>query len=105
MNFHKTLLVKWRESRKDFETYEKVKQFMLEHKFSEEKLRRYVKPDVHLEVSSKGIKPTKFESLDNAATFMGVSKQTLAYTHKHKRPLITRWKGGAKVFFIKWLET
>ena len=24
--------------------------------------------------------------------------------YKNKRPLITRRKGGAKVFYIKWLE-
>ena len=50
------------------------------------------------------MEPTKFESLDNAATFKGLSKQTLAYAHKHKRPLITRRKGGEKVFLIDWLE-
>ena len=50
------------------------------------------------------MEPTKFGSLNNAATFMGFSKQTLAYAYKHKRPLITRQKGGAKVFFIEWLE-
>ena len=50
------------------------------------------------------MEPTKFESLDDAATFMGVSKQTLTYAHKHKRPFITRRKVRDKVFFIKWLE-
>ena len=79
---------------------------MLEHKFSEEDLRkRYIKCEVHLEVSSRGMEPTKLESLKDAATFMGVSKPTLTYAYEHKRPFITRRKGGAKVFFIKWLET
>ena len=74
----------WRISRKDFETYKRIKQFMIEHKFSEEGLRKYVKHEVHLKVTSKGLEPTKFESLYNAATFMGVLKQTVAYAHKHK---------------------
>ena len=50
---------------------------MIEHKFSEENLRRYVKSQVHLEVSSEGMEPTKFKRLDNAAAFIGVLKQTL----------------------------
>ena len=91
-------------SRKDFETYERIKQFMIEHKFSEEDLKKYVKREVHLEVSSKGMEPTKFESSDDAAHFTWVSKQTLAYSHKYKIPFITRRKGGDKVFFTEWLE-
>ena len=74
---------------------------MIEHKFSEEDLRRYVKCEAHLEVSSKVMKPTKFEILDDAAAFKGISQQTLTYAHEHKRLLITRQKGGAKVFFIE----
>ena len=44
---------------------------MIECQFSEEDLRRCVKCEVHLDVSSKGKEPTKFENLDDAATFMG----------------------------------
>ena len=69
---------------------------MIEHKLSEEDLRRHVKCEVHLEVSSKGMEPTNFESLHDATAFMGVPKQTLTYAYKHKRLVITRWKGGAK---------
>ena len=61
-------------SQKDFENYKIIKQFMIEHKFSEEDSRRYVKQEVHLEVISKGMKPTKFENLDDAAAFMGIPK-------------------------------
>ena len=74
-------------SQKDFETYERIKQFMIEHKFSEEDLRRNVKSEVHLEVNSKGMELIKFESLEKAAAFMGVLMSTLAYAYKHKRPL------------------
>ena len=77
---------------------------MIKHKLSEEDLRKYVKRKVHFKVSSKGMEPTKFESLDNATAFMGVSKQILTYAHKHKKPFITRRKGGDKVFFTEWLE-
>ena len=92
-------------SSQDLETYERVKHFMIQHKFSEEDLRRYVKHEVHLEVSFKGMETTEFESLTNAATFMGISKQSLTYAHKHKRPTITTQKNGTKVFFIEWLES
>ena len=78
---------------------------MIDHKFSEEDLRRYIKCKVHLKVSSEGMEATKFQSLCNVVAFMGLSKQTLTYTHKHKRPLITRQKDRAKDFFIKWLES
>ena len=40
-------------SRKNFETYERIKQFIIEHKFSEEDLRIYVKCEAHLELSSR----------------------------------------------------
>ena len=39
--------------RKYFKTYERIKQLVIEHKFCEEDLRRYIKGEVHLEVSSK----------------------------------------------------
>ena len=58
---------------------------MIEHKFSEEDLKRCVKHEVRLEVSSKGMEPIKFESLDDTTTFIGVSKHTLTYASKHKR--------------------
>ena len=63
-----------------------------------------VKCEVHLKVSSKGVEPTKFESLDDAATFIKVLKQTIAYEHKHKKSFITRRECGANVFLIEWLE-
>ena len=74
-------------SRKDFETYERIKQFMIEHKFSREDLRRYIKREVHLEVSSKGMKRAKFESLDDAAAFMGVPMQTSLTLISIRNPL------------------
>ena len=67
---------------------------MIDHKFNKEDLSRYVKHEVHLEVSSKDMQPDKFERLDNAAACIGVSKQTFTYAHKHKRPkghIINNW--------------
>ena len=63
-----------------------------------------VKCEVHFKVSSKGVEPTKFESLDDAATFIKVLKQTIAYVHKHKKCFITRRECGAKAFLTEWLE-
>ena len=91
-------------SRRDFETYEKIKKFMGENKLNEEDLREYVNQKIHLKVSSNGMEPCTFKSLSEASTFIGVLRQALEYAHKHKRPFITRRKGGAKVCFIEWLE-
>ena len=78
---------------------------MGEDELSEEGLRRYVNCKIYLKVNSEGMEPSTFKSFSEASTFIGISRQTLEYTHKHKRPLITRRKGGAKVFFIEWLES
>ena len=40
----------------------------------------------------------------DAASNIRVSRQTLADVQKNKTPLVTRRKGGAKVFHIKWIE-
>ena len=92
-------------SRRDFKTYKRVKKFMGKKDLSKEGLRKYVNHEVHLRVSSEGMEPSSFRSLSKASMFIRVSRQTLEYTHKHKRPLITKRKGGAKVFVIKWLES
>ena len=91
-------------SQRDFETYKKVKKFIDENKLSEEDLRKYVNREIRLKISSERMEPSTFKSLSEASMFIGVSRQTLTYADKHKKPLITKRKGGAKVFFIKWLE-
>ena len=94
-------------SRTDFETYEKIKKFLNKNKLDEEDLRKYVNQlssESKLR-SSEGMEPSTFKSLFEASTFIGVSRQTLEYAHKHKKPLIARRKGGAKVFYIEWLES
>ena len=84
--------------------YERIKKFINENKLSEEDSRKYVNHEVHLKISFKGMEPSTFKSLSEASAFIGVSRQTLAYAHKHKNSLITRRKGGAKIFFIEWLD-
>ena len=78
---------------------------MGENKFVEEDLRKYVNLEVHLKVSSEGMKPSTFKSLSKASTFILILRQALKYAHAHKRPLIARREGGAKVFFIEWLKS
>ena len=68
-------------------------------KLDEEDLKKYVNREVHLKVSSECMEPSTFKRLFEGSTFIGVLRQTLEYAHKHKRPLIARRKGGAKVFF------
>ena len=77
-------------SRRDFEAYERVKKFMGENKLDKEGLRTYINHEVHLKVSSVGMEPSTFKSLSKASMFIGVSRQTLEYAHKHKRPLIAK---------------
>ena len=78
---------------------------MGKNKLDEEDVRKYINHEIHLKVSSKGMEPGIFKSLSEASMFIGVSRQTFKYAHKHKRPLTARRKGGAKVFFIEWLES
>ena len=49
------------------------------------------------------MEPKRYEHLSGAANDIKVSKQTFMYVYENKRPLITRRKGGAKVFHIEWL--
>ena len=88
-------------SRKDLKTYLRIKKLIQEgYKYED-----LVQPsESSLIIQSKGMEPREYDSLLEAASDFGVSRQTLAYAHKHKKPLITRREGGAKVFFIKWLE-
>ena len=78
---------------------------MSDNKLNEADLRKYFNCEVHLKVSSEKLEPSTFKSLSEASTFIGVSRQTLEYAVKLKRPLIGRRKGGAKIFFIEWFES
>ena len=43
----------------------------------------------------------EYESLKDMANDIEVPKETLIYAYENKRPLITRRKGGFKVFYIE----
>ena len=55
-------------------------------------------------IHSDDMESKRYECLSDTANDTKVSKQTLVYAYENKRPLNTRRKGGAKVFYIKWLE-
>ena len=88
-------------SQKELETYIKIKKLIKEG-YKDKDLVRPTHSS--LIIRSKGMEPRDYDSLLDAVSDIGVSRQTLAYAHKHKKPLITRRKGEAKEFFIKWLE-
>ena len=58
---------------------------------------------IPLIIRSDDMEPRKYERLKDATNDMEVSKETLIYAYKNRRLLITRRKGGVKVFYIKWL--
>ena len=90
---------------KEFETYLRIKEFIERNGYEEPDLRKMVqdrKPT--LIIHSDDMEPKRYECLSDAANDIKVSKQTLVYAYKNKRPLIARRKGRAKVFYIKWLE-
>ena len=59
---------------------------------------------IPLIIKSDDIKPTKYESLYDAARGSGVPIQTLIYAHKNKKPFITKRDGENKFFYIEWLN-
>ena len=54
-------------------------------------------------IHSDDKEPKRYERLSDVANDIKVSKQSLIYAYENRRPLITRRKGGAKVFHIEWL--
>ena len=50
------------------------------------------------------MEPKKYKNLKDVANDIEVSKETLIYAYENKRPLISRRKGGVKVFYTEWLE-
>ena len=93
---------------KEFETYLRIKEFIERNDYKEADLRNMIqarKPTrTPLIIHSDDMELKRYECLSDAANGIKVSKQTLIYAHENKMPLINRRKGGAKVFYIKWLE-
>ena len=92
---------------KEFEIYLRIKEFIERNLYEEADLRKMVrdrKPTrIPLIIHSDGMEPKRYEQLSDTANDIKVSKQTLIYAYENRRPLITRRKGGAKVFHIEWL--
>ena len=92
---------------KEFETYLRIKEFSERNGYEEVDLRKMVrdrKPThIPLIIHSDDMEPKRYERLSDAGNDIKVSKQTLIYAYENRRPLITRRKGGAKVFHIEWL--
>ena len=94
-------------TRKQFESYLRVKEFMGKNNYDESDLRKKIRnkrpAHIPLILRSNDMKPRKYERLKDAANDIKVSKETLRYAYENRRPLITRRKGGFKVFYIEWL--
>ena len=93
-------------SRKEFETYLRIKEFVERNSYEEADLKKILrdrKPTcILLIIHSDDMEPKIYERLSDGAKDIKVSKQTLIYAYENRRPLITRRKGGAKVFHIEW---
>ena len=87
---------------REFEMYLKVKEFIERNGYEEADLRKIV--STPLMIHSDDMEPKRYECLSDTAKDIKALKQTLIYACKNKRHLITRRKGGAKVFYIEWLE-
>ena len=52
-------------------------------------------------IQSDDMEPKRYESLHDAALDMGILRQTLTYAHKNGKPIIMKYKGGVKVFYVE----
>ena len=95
-------------SRKELETYLRIKKFIGRNGYEEADLRNMVRAreptHTPLIIHSDDMESKRYECLSDTANGIKVSKQTLIYVYENKRPLVTGRKGGVKVFYIKQLE-
>ena len=94
-------------TRKEFEAYLRVKEFMEKNNYDEADLRKKIRDTrpacIPLITRSDDMEPRKYERLKDAANGIGVSRETFIHAYENRRQLITRRKGGVKVFYIEWL--
>ena len=94
-------------TRKDFEAYLRVKEFIEKKNYEEADLRKKIRDRrptrIPLIIHSNDMEPKKYERLTDAANDIKVPRETLIYAYENRRTLITRRKGGVKVFYIEWL--
>ena len=90
---------------KEVETYVRFKEFIERNDYEEADMRNTVRAReptrTPLIIHSDDMDSKRYECLSDAANDIKVSKQTLAYAHENKRPLVTRRKDRAKVLYIK----
>ena len=94
-------------TRKEFEAYLRVKEFMEKSDYDEPDLRNKIRDKrpacIPLIICSDYMEPKEYERLTDAANDIKVPRETLIYAYENRRQLITRRIGGVKVFYIKWL--
>ena len=84
---------------KEYRTYLRIKELIENDvKFTIEDRPGPAAAYIPLIIKSDDIKPTKYESLHDAARGSGVPIQTLIFAHKNKKPFITKRNGENKVF-------
>ena len=94
-------------TRKEFEVYLRVKEFIEKNNYDETDLRKKIRDRrptrIPLIIRSDDMEPKKYERLTDVANDIKVPRETLIYAYENRRTLITRRKGGVKVFYIEWL--
>ena len=94
-------------TRKEFEAYLRVKEFIEKNNYEETDLRKKIRDwrptPIPLIIRSDDMEPKKYERLTDAANDIKVPRETLIYAYENRRTLITRRKSGVKVFYIEWL--
>ena len=93
-------------SHKEFNAYIKGKGFKNrnDYNLTELKAKFGFKPLVErikMVISSEDMKPTAFDSINQAATSLGVGHMNIRYAMKNGRDTFKRASDG-KVFFINW---
>ena len=82
-------------------------EFMEKNNYNKADLRKKIRDRrparIPLIIRSDDMEPRKYKRLKDAANDIEVSKETLIYAYENRRSLITRRKGGVKVFYIEWL--
>ena len=92
---------------KEFEVYLRVKEFIEKNNYEEADLWKKIQDRrpirIPLIIHSDDMEPRKYKRLTDAANGIKVPRETLIYAYENRRQLITRGKGGVKVFYIEWL--
>ena len=94
-------------TKKEFESYLRVKEFMEKNDYDESDLRKKIRDRrpvrIPLIICSNDMEPREYESLKDVANDIKVSKETLMHAYENRRQIITRRKGGVQAFYIEWL--